>query len=61
MGFISSITRHLREHKGEVIYITKCHKLVAELRVCTEKIRTQKEFEVAEKMMESVKREHIRV
>jgi len=60
-GIRTDITRHLKDHKGEVIYITKCHKLVAELRVYTEKIRTQKEFEVAEKMMESVKREHIRV
>ena len=60
-GVRTDITRHLKDHKGEVIYITKCHKLVAELRVYTEKIRTQKEFEIAKKMLQSAQREHIKI
>jgi len=60
-GIRVDITRCLREHKGEVIYITKCHKLVAELRVYTEKVRAQIELEIARKMLQSAKREHIKI
>ena len=60
-GVRTDITRHLKDHKGEVIYIIKRHELVAELRVYTEKIRTQIELEIAKKMLQSAQREHIKI
>lgn len=60
-GVRGDLTKYLKDHKGEVIYITKCHKLVAELRVYTEKIRVKTELKVAKKMLQSAEREEIRV
>ena len=60
-GVRTGITRYLKDHKGEVIYITKRHELVAELRVYTEKIKAQTELEIAKKMLRSAEREHIKV
>ncbi len=60
-GLRTDITRYLKDRKGEVIYITKCHKLVGELRVYTEEIKAQIELEIAEKMLQSAKREHIKI
>ena len=60
-GIRTDLTKYLKDHKGEVIYITKCAKLVAELIVYTKEIRAEIELEIARKMLQSAKREHIRL
>ncbi len=60
-GIRTDLTKYLKDYKGEVIYITKCYKLVAELIVYTEEIRAEIELEIARKMLQSAKREHIRL
>ena len=61
IGIRTDLTKHLKDYKGEVIYITKHNKLVAELRVYTEKIKAQAELEIARKMLQSAEIEHIRL
>jgi len=56
----TGITRYLKDHKGEVIYIIKRHELVAELRIYTENIRIQIELEIAKKLLQSAEREHMK-
>ena len=53
------LTRYLREYGGEVIYITKFRELVAELIIYTDKMKEKAELEIARKMLESAKVEHI--
>ena len=60
-GIRTDLTKYLKDYKGEVIYITKFYKLVAELIVYTEEIRAEIELEIARKMLQSAKREHIRL
>jgi len=54
-----NLSKYLNEYKGEVIYITKCHKLVAELIIYTEETLAEAEFEIAKKILQSAKRKMV--
>ncbi|MBN2072773.1 MAG: hypothetical protein JW770_02370 [Actinobacteria bacterium] len=47
-----NLSKYLLNGKGDVIYITYFNRLIGELTVYSERMRIEKEFEFAKKMIE---------
>lgn len=54
----TNLSTYLAKRKGYTIYITRYNKLVAELRIYTNKIREEAELRIAKKMIEAEEREN---
>ena len=48
----ANLTKYLTKNLGDTIYITKYHKLVAELKTYTDKMKEEAELNIAKKMVE---------
>ena len=48
-----NLTKYLTKNLGDTIYITKCNRLVAELKTYTDKMRRETELKIAKRMVES--------
>ncbi len=50
----ADLTKYLTKNLGDTIYITKCNRLVAEIKIYTDKMREEAELKIAKRMVESV-------
>ena len=51
-----SLTKYLNEYVGDTIYITRYNRLVAELRVYTDEIKTRTELRLARKLVDAAEK-----
>jgi len=49
----ADLTKYLTKNLGDTIYITKCNKLVAEIKIYTNKMREEAELKIAKRMVKS--------
>ena len=59
--FRNKLSLYLKKGKGDIIYITRYNKLVAEFRVYTDKIKAETELKIAEGMLEALEKKLSRV